>query len=89
MFVAFVSLLVGFIFTFVCLTFAFVALCSLFLCFFPRSVQRILLTGKSVHKCRSGTRKRMQKKQNNNNAKKNAKIKRKTCENKAKTQREK
>ena len=29
--------------------------------FFPRSVQQILLTGKSSHKCRSGTRKKAKK----------------------------
>ena len=37
----------------------YVRICSHLFRFFPRSVQHILLTGKSSHKCRSGTRKHL------------------------------
>ena len=71
----FFSLLYRFIFAFFRFIFAFVS----FFRFFPRRVQQILLTGKSSHKCRSGTRKKDPPKKQNK-----CKNKAKKCENKAK-----
>ena len=56
MFVAFFHFFVHVIFTVGSLYFCIIF--SLFFCFCPRSVQQILLTGNSSHKCRSGTRKK-------------------------------
>ena len=56
-----------------------VRVCRFFHCvftffnFFPRSVQQILLSGKSSHKCRSGTREK-KKKQNTCNNKANCAV---------------
>ena len=55
-----------FIFAFVRSFSLYFRMCFAFFRFCPRSVQQILLTGKSSHKCRSGTRK---KKTNKTNAK--------------------
>ena len=60
MFVAFFLLYFHLFVLFTRFIFAF---CFVFLRFFPRSVQRNLLTGKSSHRCRSGTGKKT--KQNN------------------------
>ena len=51
------------------------AVVSPFFCFFPRSVQRILLTGESFHKCRRGTKKKHTANKCENNMLSSVKIK--------------